>query len=205
MKQTGKIGRAFDARAIHYDNPVTAFIGEQELRAIRPLVPPNSDVLDYGCGTGRTTLDHLRRRCRVTAFDLSPAMLARAREKAQQVGLTAEFVTDESQLARRTWPIVTCIGVLDYYPDPVPLLRALGQYLEPGGRLIVTFPNVLSPIGWVYALLSRFTVMAVPRSPWFARKAVAQAGLCSFAFRYAFPALRPVGYTLVLGLSRLGD
>ncbi len=73
----------FDHHAPHYDNPVTAFIGERELRVIRPLVPPGSTVLDYGCGTGRTTLDLLRRGCRVTAYDLSGGMLALARARAR--------------------------------------------------------------------------------------------------------------------------
>ena len=43
---TSHLGRRFDARAAHYDNPLTTFIGEHELRCIRPLVPPGSAVLD---------------------------------------------------------------------------------------------------------------------------------------------------------------
>lgn len=201
MTRSEQIGRAFDARALHYDNPVTAFIGERELRVIRPLISAHSDVLDYGCGTGRTALDHARRGCRVTAYDISPAMLGQAREKSKQAGLTAEFVADENQLAGRVWPVITCIGVLDYYPDPVPLLRHLRHYLAPGGRLIVTYPNAYSPLGWLYAVQSRFTVKAVPRSPRFTRKAASQAGLRVFTLRYAFPAIPPIGYTIVLGLE----
>ncbi len=75
------IGDHFNARAKRYDNPLTAFIGERELRQIRPLVPVNSIVLDYGCGTGRTTLDLLKRGCIVTAYDISSEMLAIAQKK----------------------------------------------------------------------------------------------------------------------------
>jgi hypothetical protein len=44
------IRQRFDQRAARYDNPLTAWIGEQELRQIRPLIPPDATVLDYGCG-----------------------------------------------------------------------------------------------------------------------------------------------------------
>lgn len=108
----------FDARAQRYDGRIKHFIGEHELRAMRSVVSEGSSVLDYGCGTGRTALDLLRRGCRVTAYDPSSAMLGIAAERARRSGHDAEFVSDPAVLTSRTWPVVTCIGVLDYYPDP---------------------------------------------------------------------------------------
>jgi SAM-dependent methyltransferase len=194
--------RHFDRRAPRYENPLTSFIGERELRALRPFIPAGRSLLDYGCGTGRVALDCLRRGCQVTAFDLSPAMLERAVRAAQHDGLGGEFVAGEAALAGRTWPLVTCVGVLDYYPDPQPLLARLAAYLAPGGTLLVTFPNALSPFGWLYALGSRFTFPARPRSPGFVRAQVARAGYRVEALRYAFPALAPVGHTLIAVLRR---
>src|SRR5512141_76583 len=110
------IQQRFNSRASHYDNPLTGFIGERELGAIRRLVPPGSVVLDYGCGTGRTTLDLLRRGCQVTAYDLSAGMLAIAEVKAVNAGYQAEFTIDPLALSGRTWPVLTCVGVFDYYP-----------------------------------------------------------------------------------------
>lgn len=106
---TSQLSRRFDARASHYDSHLTAFIGEYELRCIRPLVPPGSAVLDYGCGTGRTTSDHLRRNCTATAYDFLAKMLAVAEAKARQADFDAEFVSDVTRLLGRTWAIVTCI------------------------------------------------------------------------------------------------
>lgn len=204
MTTPDSLRRHFDSRAGHYDNPLTAFIGERELRVIRHLVPPASAVLDYGCGAGRAALDHARRGCAVTAYDLSPAMLALAQRKARRLGLSAEFTADLNRLAGRRWPVVTCLGVLDYYPDPVPLLRALRNYLAPAGRLIVTYPNALSPLGWAYALASRLTYPCLPRTPAFARRAAMRAGYTVVSLRYAFPSFRPFGHTLVLELERQG-
>jgi 2-polyprenyl-3-methyl-5-hydroxy-6-metoxy-1,4-benzoquinol methylase len=201
MTLVDKIRHRFDSRAAIYDNPLTAFIGERELRPIRKLVPPHSEVLDYGCGTGRTMLDHLSRGCKVTAYDCSLKMLAIAEAKSAEMRLKAEFITDPDDLEGRTWPIVTCIGVMDYYPDPVPLLKSLRSYLEPTGLLVVTFPNALSPLAWLYIAGSSFTVPAVARTCGFVRRAAAQAGFRISSLHYAFPGIAPLGHTLVAGLN----
>ncbi len=200
------LAQRFDRRATRYDNPLTAWIGERELRQIRPFVPGGAAVLDYGCGAGRVTLDLLRSGCRVTAYDLSHNMLALAREKVARLPPapppSVEFVEEATQLAGRLWPCITCIGVLDYYPDPRPLLRSLHPLLAPGGRLIVTFPNALSPLAWLYALGSRLTVPATPRTPGFARRVVQESGFLVLAERYAFPSRPVLGHTLILVLQK---
>lgn len=48
-------------------------------------------ILDLACGTGRTTLPMADAGHEVIGVDLSEPMLARAREKAQERGLTVEF------------------------------------------------------------------------------------------------------------------
>jgi 2-polyprenyl-3-methyl-5-hydroxy-6-metoxy-1,4-benzoquinol methylase len=197
-----RIGDSFQKRAAHYDSFVTAYIGERELRVIRPLVPPGSLVLDFGCGTGRSALDHARRGCNVTAYDLSPNMLAIAENKADQMNMQIEFTSNLQQLTGRKWPVVTCIGVLDYYPDPRFFLHELSQYLEKDGKLIVTWPNALSPLGWLYFILSRFTIPSTPRTPGFIRGAAKDVGLQISALLYAFPAWTLFGHTLVVEMRQ---
>jgi 2-polyprenyl-3-methyl-5-hydroxy-6-metoxy-1,4-benzoquinol methylase len=201
VDETERVRHRFDLHARKYDNSWTAWLGEQELKVIRKLAPPNSRVLDYGCGTGRTTLDLLRRSCQVTAFDISEQMLKQAQAKAQSKGLAAEFTCSSEQLSGRTWPVITCIGVTEYYPDPGWLLQKLRGYLEPLGILVVTFPNALSPMGWFYYLGSRFTVPARPRTPNSARLDCLRAGFIINQMLFALPAIPPIGYTMVLQLN----
>jgi 2-polyprenyl-3-methyl-5-hydroxy-6-metoxy-1,4-benzoquinol methylase len=196
-----KIIHRFNRRARKYDNPLTQFIGEQELRQIRKLIPENSHVLDFGCGTGRTTIDLLKRGCQVTAFDLSSKMLAIACNKAQNLGHQAEFTSAIADLNGQRWAFVSCIGVLDYYPNPTPILDSLRQFVKPGGKVVVTFPNSLSPMAWLYWLASRATIPATPRTPAFIRRQVQEAGFEVIELLYAFPQISPIGHTLVLALS----
>jgi SAM-dependent methyltransferase len=200
---TPVIEKRFDARARYYDNPLTAMIGEHELRQVRPLIPAGSVVLDYGCGTGRTTLDLLRRGCTVTAYDISAEMLSVAQGKALRENLAAEFTLDPGCLSGRTWPVVACIGVMDYYPDPLPLLKQLLAYMATGGRLVLTFPNAASPLGWLYAIGSRLTVPVTPRTEAYVSRALQSAGLAIDALRYAFPGQPRLGHTLVLSATAI--
>jgi 2-polyprenyl-3-methyl-5-hydroxy-6-metoxy-1,4-benzoquinol methylase len=202
MTHSEQVRQYFDRHAARYDNPLTTFIGEYELRAIQERVPPGSNVLDYGCGTGRTTLDLLERGCSVTAYDISAEMLGIAMTRAIQQDYLAEFVTDVDMLAGRTWPLVTCIGVLDYYADPAPLLRVLSSFLGKDGRLVVTYPNGLSPLGWVYALGSTVRMRVYPRSPTFVEQAALRAGLKITHLCFAFPAVSYLGLTLVVEMAR---
>lgn len=50
-------------------------------RTIAGQIPPGSEVLEIGCGTGGLTAELARRGCRVTAIDRSPQMLAIAEAK----------------------------------------------------------------------------------------------------------------------------
>ncbi len=200
------IGQRFDRRAGYYENPITAFIGERELRQIRPLIPPGVTVLDYGCGTGRVTFDLTSRGCRVTAFDISSQMIARAVARAQKLPVALRqnitFVHDLESLYLQPWSWIACIGVFDYYPDPHPLLNLLFTLLAEDGRLVITFPNALSPLGWLYALLSRLTVPATSRSPTFIRRVIGASGFEILAERFAFPSIRSVGHTIILLLAK---
>jgi len=197
-----QVRQHFDRHARRYDNPLTTYIGGHELRSIQKRVPAGSIVLDYGCGTGRTTLDLLRRGCQVTAYDISAEMLSIAKARAAQLDYVAEFTTEPDRLAGRAWPLVTCIGVLDYYADPVPLLRSLNSLLANDGRLIVTYPNALSPLGWSYALGSTFRMRIIPRTPDFVEQAAARADLKVTHLCFAFPAMSFIGLTLVVEMAR---
>jgi SAM-dependent methyltransferase len=114
----------------------------------------------------------------------------------------AEFITDVEKLSGRTWPLVTCIGVLDYYADPAPLLRLLGAFLAADGRLVVTYPNGLSPLGWTYALGSTLRMRIFPRTPDFVQQAALRAGLKVSHLCFAFPGLSYLGLTQVVEMVR---
>ncbi|MHA2621093.1 MAG: class I SAM-dependent methyltransferase [bacterium JZ-2024 1] len=192
--------KRFSARAESYDNVIARWVGAREIRPISALVPEGSEVLDFGCGTGRATLAFLSRNCRVTAYDISRDMLAIARSKVFSAGFhdRVEFVESESSLSHRVFPVIACIGVLDYYRDPGPLLTTLKKYLAPEGMMIVTIPNAFSPLAWLYALGSRWTTPAIPRTLASLASHAARAGLVVSEVVPVFPAVQYIALTLAV-------
>lgn len=95
-------------------------------------------LLDAACGTGKSFIPLLRRGYEVTAFDLSPGMVERAREKAPEADV---FVEDLRTLgAVGSFNLITCLDdSLNYLTGAGELdraLAALAANLAPGGVLV---------------------------------------------------------------------
>ncbi|MFI6090356.1 methyltransferase domain-containing protein [Streptomyces sp. NPDC051218] len=106
------------------------------LRDWLPAAP--GDVLDLGCGTGSLSLLAAERGHRVTAVDLSPNMVERAREKL--AGHAAEVLigdADAPPVEGRRFDVVLARHVLWMLPDLEATLRRWCGLLRPGGRLIL--------------------------------------------------------------------
>jgi SAM-dependent methyltransferase len=137
----------------HYDGPagaltsVTGLLTGHEALAGRLIRPDGFDVrgcrriLDAGCGNGRYSrflLKHADPDALITAFDLSPKMLARARKRLASDRVTFA-VADLTRLpyADALFDAVVCGWVLEHLPDPRLGLRELARVLRPGGRLLL--------------------------------------------------------------------
>jgi SAM-dependent methyltransferase len=95
------------------------------------------------------------RGLQVVGIDFSPAMIERARARADHLGLAGRAAFTEGSLESLPFATgavsgIVCAGVIEYFPDPRPVLAELVRVLRPGGALIVTFNNVLSPVRWLW-------------------------------------------------------
>jgi SAM-dependent methyltransferase len=90
-------------------------------------------VLDIGCGTGRHTLRLAQAGNRVTGIDLSPGMLAVAREKLS--GLDAELIEGDvlSAPLPGTYDAVVTALVLEHIAEPAAFFSRVADLLTPGG------------------------------------------------------------------------
>jgi SAM-dependent methyltransferase len=137
----------------HYDGlpgaltAVTGFVTGHEALAGRLIRPGAFDVrgckriLDAACGNGRYSrflLRHADPDAALTAFDLSAAMLRRARARLKSARVSYA-VADLTRLpyADACFDAVVCGWVLEHLPEPGPGLRELARVLRPGGRLLL--------------------------------------------------------------------
>ena len=130
-------------------------------------VTATDHVLDVGCGCGETT-----RACAIAAvggralgIDLSTAMLARARLRAEEEGIAnVEFVRGDAQL----YPfapegfdlVVSRFGVM-FFDDPAAAFANIASAVKPGGRLALMVWQELARNEWITALR---TALAVGRT-----------------------------------------
>ncbi|MDQ3934877.1 MAG: class I SAM-dependent methyltransferase [Actinomycetota bacterium] len=102
-------------------------------------------LLDAACGTGNSFMPMLDRGYEIVACDISPAMVARAREKA--AGRAEVVVADLRALPwRDRFDLVTCVDEpMNYLLTQEDLVRAMtciGRALRPGGLAVLDFNSL---------------------------------------------------------------
>jgi SAM-dependent methyltransferase len=112
-----------------------------------------SPVLDSGCGTGEHALMLVERGMEVVGVDVAPTAIGRAREKAGQRKLSAQFeVGDVLALDRlgRTFATVIDSGVFHTFDDPdrPRYVASLASVLEPGGVIHLLCFSEHTPGNW---------------------------------------------------------
>jgi SAM-dependent methyltransferase len=137
---------AYEAFAPIYDRFTASYSHEAWLanldRLARSHGVSRGRLLDVACGTGKSFLPMLARGWDVTACDLSPAMVERARAKLDGRGRERVFVADMRALPDGIgeFDLVTCLNdAVNYLLTPGDLTRAvcsMGAVLRPGGLLL---------------------------------------------------------------------
>lgn len=145
----------YDALSVDYDRFVNweARLGFELPFLEQQLGNLPGRVLDAACGTGMHAIALARRGWSAAGADLSPAMIARARENAAAAGLDLPFVAAgfgklaPAFQAQPHFPFdaVLCLGnSLPHLLSPAALTEALADFaacLRPGGRLILQSRN----------------------------------------------------------------
>lgn len=106
-------------------------------------LPPRPQLLDAGCGSGRT-LDELAQLGTAAGVDLSPEAVAFTRRRGHEdvrVAAIESLPFDDA-----TFDLVTCLDVIEHTPDDVASLAELRRVTRPGGVAIVTVPA--HPVLW---------------------------------------------------------
>jgi ubiquinone/menaquinone biosynthesis C-methylase UbiE len=149
--------RGWDTAVAHYERYWARQLAPaQDLLLSRAGLVAGEDVLDVACGTGLVTLAAAAAvadgpRGRVTATDLSPAMVSEVETRARRAGLTnidglvcgAEELTPEGP-----YDVALCSLGLMYVPAPVDALGEMRRVLRPGGRVVVSVWGERRRCGW---------------------------------------------------------
>lgn len=160
---TARQRRVWDKNAPSYDRQI-AFFEKIQFGGGREWLGERARgrVLEVAIGTG-LNLPHYPADAMVTGIDLSPAMLAIARQRAAELGrevVLREGDAQELPFADASFDTVVCALSLCSIPDPAAALGEMKRVLTPGGRLLL-LDHVGSTWPPIYAaqwLLERVTI-----------------------------------------------
>jgi 2-polyprenyl-3-methyl-5-hydroxy-6-metoxy-1,4-benzoquinol methylase len=102
------------------------------------LLAPRGALLEIGCGEG-FLLEHLDRSsfAHFTGVDISSVAIERARALEDE-RTTFHRAEAETYEAERTYNVIVFNEVLEYFDDPLALVRRYEAYLEPQGHFVVS-------------------------------------------------------------------
>jgi SAM-dependent methyltransferase len=122
-------------------------------------VQPGQRVLDVGCGTGVVAITARRRGAQVTALDLTPELLQRARENAAIAGVEVEWHEGDAESLPfedgRFDVVLSQFGHI-FAPRPEVVTREMLRVLEPGGVIAFSTWPPERCIGQIFALVGRY-------------------------------------------------
>ena len=100
-------------------------------------------ALDVGCGRGQNGALAKAKGARVTGIENWPASVAAARERLDEV-VDADIESDEAAraLGNRKFDTVIFGDVLEHTRDPRAVLERFLPFVEDGGHVLVSLPNV---------------------------------------------------------------
>ncbi len=151
----------------------TLFVADE--RFVGRHCPAPGRLIDLGCGTGRLLLALARRGYRVLGVDLSPEMLAVAREKSAVAGLPVDLLranlAELDAVAGDSFDYAACLfstlGMVAGAEARRRVLMHAFRVLRPGGRFVLhvhnRWFNALDPSGRRW-LLGNLLASAVGRA-----------------------------------------
>lgn len=137
----GRLGRAEGAT---HSTPKASRYYVEMREEIVPLLPAYSErVLDFGCGAGMTsgTLKRLGRFGWACGVEGNPAAALEAEKVLDRV-LVGDIERMEFPFPDNSFDTVLTLDILEHLVDPWKTLAQIHRLLKPGGRLIVSIPNL---------------------------------------------------------------
>jgi SAM-dependent methyltransferase len=129
---------------------------ERKLALTQALFRPEMKVLEFGCGTGGTAIQHAPYVAGYRAMDSSERMIEIARDKENADTVRFEVGDfDETELVHGSLDMILGLSILHLLPDPEATIAKIYCALRPGGYFVssttcvgsIRILRLIAPIG----------------------------------------------------------
>ena len=130
---------------------------ERKLEITRGFLTPETEVFEFGCGTGTTARRHAPYAKHILAIDISPAMLdiARTMAKAQGVGNVTfrEAGIGDFNAPDASFDMVMAHSVLHLLAERDSAITKAFRLLKPGGIFVSSTTCMADGFGFMHPIL----------------------------------------------------
>jgi len=139
---------------------------QEKLRVTRTYFRPDMEVLEFGCGTGSTAINHSPYVGNIHAIDISSKMIEIAREKADEgnvSNVTFERSTIEGvSVPDQSLDAVLGLSILHLLENKEGAIEKVHRMLKPGGVFVTSttclgdslnFFKLIAPVGKFLGLM----------------------------------------------------
>jgi SAM-dependent methyltransferase len=100
------------------------------------------EILDIGCASGVFLSQALDAGWQVTGLEPAEALYKEALQRIGDRGTIMPLILEEAKLDAQSFDAITMWDVLEHVTDPVAFLARCRELLKPGGRLLLTVPDL---------------------------------------------------------------
>jgi phosphatidylethanolamine/phosphatidyl-N-methylethanolamine N-methyltransferase len=189
-----------------YDHTFGKVAAEGRKNAVEVLNQTTGRILEVGVGTGLSLPDY-KRSLEIVGIDLSPEMLAKARERVAEERLAHVAGLHEMDAGELTFPdasfdTVVAMYVITVVPEPEKVMRELARVCRPGGEVMLVnhFSTDDGVRGWVERRMAPFG----DKLGWRPVFDVARVMVCPDLHLFEKRELRPMGIFTMMRFRKAG-
>ena len=158
----------------------------KKLEMTRGVLRPDMNMLEFGCGTGSTAIEHAPHVAQIRAIDISAKMIEIARGKAEAAGVTniafEQAAIDDLDVADGAFDVVLGMSILHLVADRPAVLARVHRMLKPGGVFVSSTACLADGMAWFRPLAALGSALGLLPKVAFFRKPDLEAGLAAAGF-----------------------
>jgi len=138
-----------------YETKLGSFVDEVETKTAFELFQfrKGEKVLDIGCGTGNFSIKLAKKGAEVVGIDVSEAMLAKARKKAEKKNLNIKFYKNDVtslDFEDNSFDAVFSMAAVEFIDDIKKAFKEMKRVVKPGGKILLGTITKDSDWGEIY-------------------------------------------------------